>query len=191
MKLIIIRHGETEENKERIVQGQSPGKLSELGIEQAKKVAERLKSEKIDLIFSSDLARAANTAKEIIKFHSSIPFELKKELRERSFGKFEGQKREEIKTQEPWSDELISKYGGENPEEATKRIVNLKNEFESKFLEQTILIVTHNTIGNFLLTDLINDHEKTRLGNTSVTIFEFNKGKIPKLILLNCTKHLE
>ena len=43
MKLILIRHGETEENKRREVQGHNHGKLSSLGIEQAKKVAQRLK----------------------------------------------------------------------------------------------------------------------------------------------------
>ena len=67
MKLIIARHGETEENKKGILQGHLPGKLTELGIEQSKKLALRLKNEKIDAIYSSDLARASNTAKEIIK----------------------------------------------------------------------------------------------------------------------------
>ena len=65
MKLIITRHGETEENKAGIIQGHLPGHLSEAGIEQAKKVAFRLKDEKINFIYSSDLDRAADTAKEI------------------------------------------------------------------------------------------------------------------------------
>jgi len=56
-RLIFVRHGETEENKAKIVQGQKHGKLSEEGLEQAKKVAERLKDEKIDFIYSSDLDR--------------------------------------------------------------------------------------------------------------------------------------
>jgi len=75
MKLIITRHGETEENKNRIIQGHIDGTLSQLGLEQAKKLAERLKDEKIDLIFSSDLGRALNTAKEVAKFHKDIPLD--------------------------------------------------------------------------------------------------------------------
>ncbi|GBE19836.1 glucosyl-3-phosphoglycerate phosphatase [archaeon BMS3Abin17] len=71
MKLILVRHGETEENKRREIMGQKQGTLSSLGIEQAKKVAQRLKDEKIDYIFSSDLARASDTAKEIHKFHQN------------------------------------------------------------------------------------------------------------------------
>ena len=65
MILTLVRHGETIENKEKIIMGQLDGTLSELGIQQAKKLAERLKDERFDYIFSSDLARAANTAKEI------------------------------------------------------------------------------------------------------------------------------
>jgi len=45
MKLIITRHGETEENTKGIIMGHLPGKLTPLGIEQAKKVAQRLKNE--------------------------------------------------------------------------------------------------------------------------------------------------
>ena len=48
MKLILVRHGETEANVARIMQGCSPGVLSKLGKEQAKKLADRLKNEKID-----------------------------------------------------------------------------------------------------------------------------------------------
>ena len=92
MRLIITRHGETEENQAGILQGHLPGKLSVLGIEQARKVALRLKDEKIDLIFSSDLARASDTAKEIAKFHPNVPVKFVKDLRERNYGEFQGKK---------------------------------------------------------------------------------------------------
>ena len=49
---------------------------------QARKVAERLQSEKIDYVYSSDLARSANTAKEIMKYHLGTPVQFTKELRE-------------------------------------------------------------------------------------------------------------
>ena len=62
MKLIIVRHGETIENQAKILQGHLPGTLSNKGIEQAKTIALNLKQEKIAAIYSSDLARAADTA---------------------------------------------------------------------------------------------------------------------------------
>jgi broad specificity phosphatase PhoE len=93
MKLILTRHGETEENKLGIMQGHMPGKLSGLGIEQAKRLALRLKEERIDFIYSSDLARASDTAKAIAKYHPNTPIEFVEELRERDLGEFQGKKK--------------------------------------------------------------------------------------------------
>src|SRR3989338_6937789 len=94
MKLIIVRHGETEENAEGIHQGQRHGKLSNVGIEQTKKLGTRLKDEKFDIVYCSDLQRCKDTAKEIMKFHSSIPVHYTKEIRERRMGEFEGRRRD-------------------------------------------------------------------------------------------------
>lgn len=55
MRLILVRHGETKDNDAGILQGQLHGELNKSGIEQAEKVAVRLKNEKIDFIFTSDL----------------------------------------------------------------------------------------------------------------------------------------
>ena len=62
ISLILSRHGETEENKLHIMQGQMPGHLSELGKQQAEQLADLLEEEKIDVIVSSDLARSYDTA---------------------------------------------------------------------------------------------------------------------------------
>ncbi len=197
MKLIIIRHGETEENKQGIIQGHLPGILSKLGIEQAKKLAKRLKEEKIDLIFSSDLDRAKHTAEEIVRFHPEAPFELREDLRERNWGKFEGKRKDdieywnEIESKEVWSDDLIAKYGGETPQKTIKRIISFKDELLQNFQGKTILIITHGTIGNFLLNKLMEENSKEKLKNTSITIFEFNEDGNPELKLFNCVKHLE
>src|SRR5690606_30559966 len=96
MKLIITRHGETEENVAGILQGHLPGKLSARGIEQAKKLALRLQNDKIDFIYSSDLDRAADTAKEIAQYHPNAKIEFVENLRERNLGEFQGRKRSEF-----------------------------------------------------------------------------------------------
>lgn len=90
MKLIITRHGETEENRAGILQGHLPGTLTDKGITQAKKLAQRLKDEKIDHIYSSDLARAADTAELIAEYHPNTPLDMIEELRERDAGELEG-----------------------------------------------------------------------------------------------------
>jgi len=95
-KIIIIRHGETDFNKERIVQGQLDTFLNKNGIEQARKAAEKLKREDINYIYTSDLKRAHQTALIIgeVLHAQVIPTPL---LRERYFGKLEGLHRDEVK----------------------------------------------------------------------------------------------
>ncbi|MBO4631707.1 MAG: histidine phosphatase family protein, partial [Lentisphaeria bacterium] len=68
-EFIVVRHGETEANLQGILQGQSDTELNPLGIRQAELVAERLKKEHFDLIFSSDLSRTMNTARLIAEPH--------------------------------------------------------------------------------------------------------------------------
>ncbi len=86
MKIILTRHGRTVENDVGILQGHLPGTLNESGLSQARKLAERLSGERIDRAFSSDLARAADTAKAIMAFHPGAPLEFTQELRESSLG---------------------------------------------------------------------------------------------------------
>lgn len=92
MKLILTRHGETEENKAGIIQGQGIGRLSDEGKNQAKKIALRLKWEKIDYIYSSDLERAVDTTESIAMFHPQIPINFTKEMREIYLGSYQWKK---------------------------------------------------------------------------------------------------
>ena len=62
MQLVIVRHGETEANVGRVIQGHSGNNLSERGRQQAQCLAERLRHETIDYVYCSDLLRARETA---------------------------------------------------------------------------------------------------------------------------------
>jgi 2,3-bisphosphoglycerate-dependent phosphoglycerate mutase len=190
MKLIITRHGETIDNVKRIVQGHLGGKLSKRGEIQAKKLAERLKKEKIDEIYSSDLKRAADTAKEIAKFHKHLKIQFDKRLRERFFGKFQGKPVPE----KNWDWIGITK-GIETDSAMTKRFKEFFKEIHKKHKNENVLIVTHGGMKRVILIDINNSlPNKTdaieNFGNTSVSIFRVSKGKIiPEL--LNCTMHLD
>ena len=96
MKLIVVRHGETEENLKGQMQGHIPGKLTQKGIEQAKKLALRLKDKKIDVIYSSDLARASDNSKIIAEKHPDTPLIFTEKLREISRGEWEGKTAKEL-----------------------------------------------------------------------------------------------
>ncbi len=87
MKLILVRHGESKANAKGIRQGQAiDSKLSKRGIKQAKKLANRLKFERISHIYSSDLRRAKSTAEIINRFHNKkIIYDSR--LREKDYAK--------------------------------------------------------------------------------------------------------
>src|SRR3989344_166472 len=96
MRIIIVRHGETLENIQDVLMGHMPGTLSELGIEQARKVALRLKDERIEYIFSSDLKRSLDTANHIKEYHPYAVFEITNKLREVDMGAWQGKTKKEL-----------------------------------------------------------------------------------------------
>lgn len=89
MNIYLIRHGETDQNKKRCLQGRSDIELNEYGCELARKTAQALKDVRFDLIFTSPLKRARKTA-EILRGERNIPIIEEKRLIEISFGEYEG-----------------------------------------------------------------------------------------------------
>ncbi|MBU3941330.1 MAG: histidine phosphatase family protein [Nanoarchaeota archaeon] len=189
MKLILTRHGETIENQKRIMQGHLPGHLSKQGIEQAKKLALRLKDEKIDAIYSSDLARAADTAREIAEYHKKIPINFVQELRETNLGSLTGK----------CSKYIDFDYRPDDVESTAsmqKRTKKLLDKVYNKYPDKTVLFVGHNGINKALISVILNkpakdmDEIESQL-NTSISIFEIKEDKKHIVHLMNCTKHLE
>jgi broad specificity phosphatase PhoE len=189
MKLILVRHGETEENKKGILQGHMHGTLSKEGIDQAKRLAKRLSKEKIDAIYSSDLKRAADTAKEIVKYHPEIPLSFTEELREINLGSNTGKKKAEIDPKHWPSD-------SETPEQIQERARKLIDRIYKKHPKDTVLFVSHNGFKKNIIRYITNKSlDETQsmpgFGNTSVSIFEIKENNNHKILLLNCTKHLD
>lgn len=198
MKLILVRHGQTHENIAKIIQGQTHGKLSDIGIEQAKKVGFRLKYERIDVVYMSDLARVKDTAKEILKYHPETPVIEEKALRERSWGIWERKKREErniFLTEKGYSINEYKPEGGESFEEVEQRILHFIHTLLEKHKEQTVLLVSHGGIlTNFYLNifqKAKEDYKKYHPQNAAVTILEISEDKKHIVHVLNCVKHLE
>ncbi|MBL7050970.1 histidine phosphatase family protein [Candidatus Woesearchaeota archaeon] len=198
MKLIIIRHGQTAENKKKITQGHLDTSLSNEGKEQIKKIANRLKHEKIDFAYSSDLRRAKHTAEAILKFHPETQLILTEELREQKKGIYEGKHgnilHENImKTRKPY--DQFKPQNGESMLEVKKRTIKLYNELIDKHLGKTILIVTHGGPVRCLLMTLHKEPEENYKkyihGNTSMTILEISDDRKHNVRVFNCNKHLE
>src|SRR5689334_11898982 len=96
MRIIIARHAATEGNASGTFEGHSEGKLSNLGVMQAERLALRFKEEKLDYIFCSDLLRAVETVTPIIEYHQNAKVEFRKELREYKYGDWEGNTKKEL-----------------------------------------------------------------------------------------------
>jgi broad specificity phosphatase PhoE len=91
--LLLVRHGETDWNRDGRWQGHSDTHLNDVGRRQAARLAAELDG--VDVVYSSDLARARETA-EILAARLELPIRIDPRLRERSFGTWEGKTRPEI-----------------------------------------------------------------------------------------------
>ncbi len=105
--LYLFRHGETEDNKNRIFSGRRDSPLTTEGVKQAQVLAEKLKDKKIDLAIYSDLSRAKDTLDEILKFHPETKTEPSELLLERDYGQLTGTSKVELNEKDP---ELCLKY---------------------------------------------------------------------------------
>jgi alpha-ribazole phosphatase len=144
MKLTIVRHGETVENVNRIIQGNLDGTLSKLGIEQAKEVAVKLKKEKFDQAYSSDLGRCIETSKYIMQLHPKLNLQLSPDIREMSFGVLQGKYSKSVDWDSIPGTVLTKKFPeGESALEMSKRVLKFINTLLEKFPEQRILLITH------------------------------------------------
>ena len=104
--LYLVRHGETVDNANQIMQGQTQGELNENGVQQAREFSEQWKNKEIDIILASDLKRSIDTARIIAEPHQlevlTTPL-----LRERDWGSFTGRFIPDLKG-EVWPDDIES-----------------------------------------------------------------------------------
>lgn len=143
---IFVRHGEAENNAKAIVNSDPKiiYHLTEAGKSQAKKTASRLKKEKTDMIFSSPVARAKETA-EIIGEALDLEVQFDQHLREHATGEFEGKPeiefRTAFKTLEKRYSESIS--GSEPFKDVEERVSQFIDYLNRTYTGKTIVIVTH------------------------------------------------
>jgi broad specificity phosphatase PhoE len=87
--LLLVRHGETDWNADGRLQGHTDRPLSDFGRRQARQLGDQLENERLEAIYSSDLARARETA-EIVGERLGLPVVLDPDLREKDWGTWEG-----------------------------------------------------------------------------------------------------
>lgn len=152
-ELILIRHGETDWNRELRFQGQVDVPLNAVGHAQAHRVALRLAAENLHHLVSSDLIRAQQTAHPVAR-HSLAPQPLDPvldaALREQDFGVVDGMRVADIRAQHPqaWAQwvRFEADYafaGGESTRQFHARVMAALRALAQKHPQQTLVVVTH------------------------------------------------
>lgn len=142
MKLYITRHGETLRNAENRVLGRSDVMLNEKGKAQAVELAEKLKDISIDLIFTSPLSRAKDTAWAVAKTKGLTPIEDTR-LLEVDFGDFEGVPRDYPSYQTAKREHFKRYPNGESYFDMAYRIYDFLYMLKSEYTDKRVLIVSH------------------------------------------------
>lgn len=199
MRLLLVRHGITQNNIDKTYTGQTDAPLTELGKHQAEAAGKYLATEKLDMIISSDLQRARNTARAIAHYHN-LPVLEDPDLREISMGEWEGLTPEQVQARNinEWtyvrSDPInIAPPGGENFAQLYERASKALKRYQERYSGKTVLWASHGAfievvICRALKLDVSHRH-CFRQENTAINelLFEY---ELPWIKRLNDTAHL-
>lgn len=199
MRLILVRHGQTEWNAGGRYQGQSNVALSDTGRKQARFLAERFPVRQLDAIYTSDLDRAKETA-ECVGKRLGLTVCPEKAFRELSFGDWEGLTYQEISSRWPEEaeklftapDELVIPHG-ETFRDLQKRALDKIYSLYEQHIDQTVAVFAHGAINKTILAGLMHIplHYlwSLRQDNTAVNILRLDDGYV-MVELINSTSHL-
>jgi probable phosphoglycerate mutase len=189
LRIYLARHGETDWNAERRLQGDTDTALNSTGRKQAAKLAEWLKGIRFDAVYSSTLSRSRDTA-EIVR--GDIPLKSLAGLNERRIGKFEGKKLDKIsdpataleypkRSRDP-DDELD---GGESLNQFYERVRTTIEFIRSQHSSGAILIVAHAITNQMILRAIFNltlqQAISIREANDELYLIEIDAGNAPRL----------
>ena len=145
--LHIVRHGETDYNKQDRYLGREDLSLNSAGINQAKELAEKVKDLQIDVVISSPLKRTMETSRIIAPNKEII---MDNYFIERSIGVYEGLTKQEAKNKYPnlYSRNITRIFNeappqGETIQQVQERVFKGLNELKRKYQDKNILLVTH------------------------------------------------
>ncbi|MFD0771427.1 phosphoserine phosphatase 1 [Bacillus sp. CGMCC 1.60114] len=186
--LYITRHGETEWNVEKRMQGRKNSNLTETGMLQAKQLGKRMKDMPLDVIYSSPSERAMHTA-QLIKGDRDIPIVANEHLYEIDMGVWEGDT--QVKIQEKYPKELdlfwnaphrYESKSGESFYEARERVLKGLTYILQKHKGENVLIVSHAItsllmMGHFEQRPLENIWNGSFMHSASLSMIEVKEGE--------------
>lgn len=208
LRLLLVRHGETDWNRETRFQGQIDVPLNDNGRQQSQRAANLLENVAIDFTITSPMLRPKETAEIILHKHPQVKLELEPQLKEINHGLWEGKLEVEIEEDyaaelEAWRShpELVQMPEGENLQEVWERAIAVWNSIVTQVEMRddrltTGMVVAHDAVNKVILCYLMGlnpaDFWKIKQGNGAVSIIDYPRGDqgIPVLQSINITSHL-
>ncbi len=186
MRLYILRHGQTDKNKEKVLQGRLDTSLNSQGRAQAESVSEQIKNIQFDEIYVSPLNRAIETAM-IATGMNREQFILDERLIEISFGEMEGKAIDnpEGNIAQFFSspEDYLAIDGAESFDEMLRRVRDFLKELKMKYQnrkEANVLVVSHGALIHGIIMEVKNlelrDFWKANVANCAVTIVSLKDG---------------
>jgi len=199
MELILIRHGETDFNRDRVFRGQMDVRLNPTGIAMADATAEALKEKVFEAIYSSPLKRSMVTAKRIASPHE-IEVRANFDFLDINYGDWQGRPESEVKARWP---SLYAKWqkrpgsvrfpGGESSKRCWKRVISGLREILFQHGTGTVVIVTHRVPIKFMTAYLLGKRRgyinKIKHDPCAISIFNVEERKYTPIVL-NDARHL-
>jgi broad specificity phosphatase PhoE len=200
--VFLIRHGESNYNREGRIQGDSDfAKLTEHGVVQSELLKKRLDKERFDAMYSSPLRRAMESS-HIVR-PKGMDILIDEDLKERNFGELEGKIWEHMEEQRPdvYNEYRVSKglsgvKGAEGSEELQKRAWTCFREIVKENQGEKILVVTHGGFIAVIMSTITNTPLNLRgrfsSKNGSITVINYSdENNVFKVERFNDTSHLE
>ena len=201
--VLLIRHGQSEGNAERRFGGHTATPLSPRGRKQAQAMANALKDEELTAIYSSDLARAVETAQPLAKL-TGLPIQTTNAFRERSVGVMEGLTFEDAAQQHPEQYAALLRRdfehvltGGESYRQLLDRAWQKLDEIIAQNQGGRIAVFSHTGTICILALHLMGALDAPELkpvwitsANCAITRFELREDGFVRVLTLNDTRHL-
>lgn len=179
MKIYYVRHGQTDWNLARKMQGGGTEKeLNETGINQANETRKELENVKYDIIICSPMYRAKQTA-EIINKDKNVKTIIDERIRERKLGKLEGHEITDEIEKQIWDYNLNYQIPeGENLHDFEKRILDFLEDIKKKYSDKTVLIVAHGGVAKVIKAHLYGMPKSKLLSDISTKNCEIIEAEI-------------
>lgn len=185
LEILLIRHGQTDWNRDRRIMGRKPIPLNKVGRTEARRLAKALKDVEIDVIYTSPVRRAVETARHLLDGRR-LKIVNAPEVAEIDYGQWIGKTFEEVIPEKAFhvyhkTPRKAQAPGGEHMRDVFRRTIEFIERIRKKHKKGRIAVVSHADVIKTVLVHYLgmdwNDLLKFRIDNTSISLLWFHKDR--------------